>query len=86
MFAWIRDDPRAIVVWVESLEAKEALIAADPRTFCTSSHYDGQPIVLVRLDAVELDEARELVTDSWRVRAPQSLTRGYDGGAQRPSP
>ncbi len=86
MFAWIRDDPDALVVWVESLEAKEALIAADPDTFCTTSHYDGQPIVLVRFEAVGLDEARELVTDSWRVRAPRSLTRGYDGGAQRPSP
>lgn len=85
MFAWIRDDPEALVVWVESLEAKEALIAADPGKFFTTSHYDGQPIVLVRLEAAEVDEARELVTESWRVRAPRSLTCGYDGGAHRPS-
>lgn len=86
IFAWIRDEPEALVVWVESLEAKEALIAADPEKFFTTSHYDGQPIVLVRLEAVEVDEARELVTDSWHVRAPRSLTRGYDDCAQRPSP
>lgn len=86
MFAWIRDDPVALVVWVESLEAKEALIAADPNTFWTISHYDGLPIILVRLGAVELDDARELVTESWRVRAPRGLTRGYDGGAQRSAP
>ncbi len=86
MFAWIRDDPEALVVWVESLEAKEALITADPDKFFTISHYNGQPIVLVRFEATEVDEAHELVTDSWRVRAPRSLTRGYDRGAHRPAP
>lgn len=86
MFAWIRDDPQALVVWVEALEVKEALIAADPGKFFTTSHYDGQPIVLVRLEAVEIDEARELVTDSWRVRAPRSLTRGHLDRARRPPP
>lgn len=83
MFAWIRDEPEALVVWVESLEAKEALIAADPGKFFTTSHYDGQAIVLVRLEAVEVDEARELVTDSWCLRAPRSLTRGHGDPEQR---
>jgi len=86
MFAWIRDDPEALVVWVESLEAKEALITADPSKFFTISHYNGQPIVLVRLEATEVTEAHELVTDSWRVRTPRSLTRGHDRGADRPPP
>jgi len=86
VFAWIRDEPEALVVWVESPEVKEALIAADTKKFFTTSHYDGQPIVLVRLEAVEVDEVRELVTDSWRVRAPRSLTRGYHDREQRPWP
>jgi len=84
MFAWIRDDPEALVVWVESLEAKDALLATDPGKFFTTSHYNGQPIVLVRIEAVEVDEARELVTESWRVRAPRALTRGHVDGGQRP--
>jgi len=42
MFAWIRDDPEALVVWVESPEAKDALLATDPGKFFTTSHYDGQ--------------------------------------------
>jgi hypothetical protein len=75
MFAWLRDEPEALVVWVESLEEKEALIAAEPGTFFTTAHYDGQPIVLVRLESVDRDEARELITDSWRLRAPRSLTK-----------
>jgi hypothetical protein len=78
MFAWVREQPEALVVWVESLEEKEALLAADPATFSTTSHYDGQPIVLVDLDRVDRDEAGELITDSWRHRAPRRLVAAWD--------
>jgi hypothetical protein len=76
MFAWIRDEPEALVVWVGSLEDKEALLASEPEKFFTTSHYDGHPVVLVRLAAVDLTELGELITDSWRLRAPRSLTNG----------
>jgi hypothetical protein len=75
MFAWIRDDPEALVVWVESLDDKEILLATEPETFFTTAHYDGYPAVLVRLEAIDGNRARELVTESWRLRAPASLTR-----------
>jgi hypothetical protein len=79
MFTWIRDDPEALVVWVESVEDKDALIAAERDTFFTTPHYDGTPIVLVRLEAVDDDEAVELITESWRLRAPKALVRLWDG-------
>jgi hypothetical protein len=75
---WIRDDPEALVVWVESVEDKDALIAAEPDTFFTTPHYDGQPIVLVNLEAADDDEAVELITESWRLRAPRSLVKAWD--------
>lgn len=78
MFAWIRDDPEALVVWVASEDDKEALIAADPGTFFTTDHYDGSAIVLVRLDQVDVDEATELIVDSWRLRGPQRLVAAWD--------
>ena len=78
MFTWIRDDPEALVVWVESEDDKEALVASDPDAFFTTPHYDGQPIVLVRLDAVDVEEVRELIIDSWRLRAPKSAVRARD--------
>lgn len=77
MFTWIRDDPEALVVWVESVEEKLALIDGEPEKFFTMSHYDGSPIVLVRLDAVDPEEAAELVTESWRLRAPRSLVKEW---------
>jgi hypothetical protein len=86
MFTWIRDEPDALVVWVESLEDKDALIASEPGKFFTTSHCDGHAVVLVRLEAVDLDEARELITDSWRLRAPRSLTKSQSGGRGRSVP
>ncbi len=87
MFTWIRQGPEALVVWVESIELKEALVASEPEKFFTTAHYDGQPIVLVRLDAVDPVEAGELITESWRLRAPKSLVKGWDapgGGGGAP--
>ena len=78
MFTWIRDDPEALVVWVESEEEKHALIEAEPAKFFSTPHYDGQPIVLVRLEAVDRQEAEELVTESWRLRAPRTLVKEWD--------
>jgi len=78
MFAWIRDEPVALVVCVDSEEEKHALIAAEPEKFSTTPHYDGHPIVLVDLEAVGIDEAAELITESWRLRAPKKLVKEWD--------
>ncbi len=78
MFCWIRDDPEALVVWVDTEEDKDVLITSDPAKFFTTAHYDGNPIVLVRLEAVDLDEMSELVTDSWRLRAPKRTVANWD--------
>jgi hypothetical protein len=86
MFAWIRDEHDALVAWVDSLQDKEALIASDPGKFFTTPHYDGHTVVLVRLEAVDVDEVAELVTDSWRLRAPQSLTKDWSADRQRNVP
>ena len=75
MFTWIRDEPEALVVWVESLDDKEIMTATEPRTFFTTSHYDGYPMVLVRLEAIDVKRATELITESWRLRAPKALLK-----------
>lgn len=67
-------------VRVVDLEAKESLLAAAPDVAFTTCHFDGHPVVLVRLDAVGLEELRELVTDAWLTRAPKRLARAYPAG------
>jgi hypothetical protein len=78
IFIWIREDPEALVVWVESLDEKEALIAAQPEKFFTTSHYDGEPIVLVRLAKVTKKEAVDLIINSWRNRATKTAVKAWD--------
>ena len=78
MFTWIREDPEALVVWVDSEGEKLAMIAAEPAKFSTTSHYDGHPIVLVDLAAVDRAEVEELITESWRLRAPKRLVAEWD--------
>lgn len=73
MFAWVRDNPEALVVWVESVDERDAMIAADPDIFFTTSHYDGHPIVLVDLERVGIDEATELIIESYLLRAERTL-------------
>lgn len=59
------------------LEEKEALLAANPVAFFATSHFDGYPAILVRLDDISLDELRELITDAWLAKAPKRLARAY---------
>jgi hypothetical protein len=67
-----------LVVFVGDLGEKEALLESDPEVFFTTPHYDGYPTVLVHLDAVELDELTELITESWRIKAPKRVLAAYD--------
>jgi hypothetical protein len=64
-----------LVVFVSDLGEKEALLTGDPDTFFTTPHYDGYPVVLVNLDKIDQDELRELITDSWMIKAPPRLRR-----------
>jgi hypothetical protein len=62
---------------VEHLIAKEALIAAEPEVFFTTSHFDGYPAVLVRLDRVAPDALEEVVVEAWLARAPAKAVERY---------
>lgn len=74
------DDDGRLVLPVADLGEKEALLAARPEAFSTTPHYDGYAAVLVRLEAVDVDELAELVTEAWRTKAPARLRRELDGG------
>ena len=67
-----------LVCFVADLDEKDALLASDDRKFFTTPHYEGYPTVLVHLDAVDVDELTELITDSWRLKAPKRVLKAYD--------
>ena len=73
LFARMHDLPDTLVVLVADMDEKEALLASAPDRFFETPHYDGYPMLLVRLPVIDLDELREVLTDSWRVRAPRKV-------------
>ncbi len=67
------------VLFVGDEAEKQALLLGEPAVFFTVPGYDGLPVVLLRLAAVDADRLAELVTDAWRMRAPDALVGDLDG-------
>jgi len=74
------------VLYVGDEAEKQALLLGEPEVFFTTPGYDGLPLVMLRLVQVNVDRLRELVTDAWRMRAPDVLVGDLDEGAASPSP
>jgi len=62
------------VLYVGDEAEKQALLLGEPHLFFTTPGYDGWPLVMLRLEEVDVDRLHELVTDAWRMRAPADLT------------
>jgi hypothetical protein len=71
----------ALAARVPDEGAKTALIAEEPGTYFTTSHFDGYPAVLCRLDQLDDQALRELTTEAWACRAPRRLVSEYRFGA-----
>lgn len=77
LFARLREDGETLAVFCDFME-REAMLAEDPRSFLLTDHYRDYPMVLVRLAAVDPAELGEVITESWRRRAPKRLLAAYD--------
>ena len=66
------------VLFVGDEAEKQALLLGEPDVFFTTPGYDGLPLVMLRLPEVNVDRLRELVTDAWRMRAPEALVGDLD--------
>jgi hypothetical protein len=73
------------VLYVGDEAEKQALLLGEPKLFFTTPGYDGWPLVMLRLAAVDAERLAELVTDAWRMRAPDSFASDLaDPPAARP--
>jgi hypothetical protein len=60
-------------------EEREAMIAAEPDKFMLPRQSDMRyNWIHVRLDAIDLDEVRELVLDAWRMCVPKKVAAAID--------
>jgi hypothetical protein len=66
------------VVYVGDEAEKQALLLGQPELFFTTPGYDGSPLVMLRLPEVDDERLRELVTDAWRMRAPEAIAGDLD--------
>jgi hypothetical protein len=69
-----------IVFWVDSEEAKQALVSDESTPFFTTPHFDGHPSVLLRgahVGRLTYDELAETVYDAWLARAPKTAARRW---------
>jgi hypothetical protein len=66
------------VLFVGDEAEKQALLLGEPDVFFTVPGYDGWPLVMLRLEEVDVVRLRELVTDAWRMRAPEALVGDLD--------
>lgn len=86
-FAWVwleRPEPKkprianpgVLAVRVAGEDAKQFLISAVPNIFFTEPHYNGYPAVLVRLEAIEVEQLEGLLLDAWQIQAPKAPRAG----------
>src|SRR6202020_2418340 len=61
------------VLYVGDEAEKQALLLGEPDLFFTAPGYDGWPLVMLRLVDVPRGRLAELVTDAWRMRAPDAI-------------
>ncbi|BFU43279.1 MmcQ/YjbR family DNA-binding protein [Krasilnikovia sp. MM14-A1004] len=61
------------VLYVGDEAEKQALLLGEPDLFFTTAGYDGLPLVMLQLPRVSVERLSELVTDAWRMRAPDEL-------------
>jgi hypothetical protein len=73
------------VLYVGDEAEKQALLLGEPERFFTTPTYDSAPLVMLRLDKVDVDRLEELLTDAWHMRTPDTLSN-LDATADSSSP
>jgi hypothetical protein len=72
-----QQDGPVLAVRVAHEHEKQALLAEDVAVFFTTSHFDGHPTVLVRLDRISRQRLAELILGAWAEVAPHKVVAAY---------
>lgn len=71
------DGGDVLAVRVPDEATKAALLAGRPAVYATTPHFDGYPVVLVRLAGIGVTDLAELIAEAWRAQAPRTVVREY---------
>ena len=74
-----REWPDGVIlgIRVDGEVAKAAILETYPDVFFTIPHFDGFPAVLTRLDVIDEQLLREMITDAWLLRAPKTVAAAW---------
>lgn len=74
-----REWPDGVIlgIRVDGEVAKAAVLETYPEIFFTIPHFDGFPAVLTRLDVIDAQLLREMLTDAWLLRAPKTVAAAW---------
>lgn len=72
-FAWMSPHEEGAFALRVEPEERPLMIESAPDAYFVTPHYEGHPIVLVHLGAIEREELRERLADAWLLRAPPKL-------------
>ena len=73
------------VLFVGDEDEKQALLLGEPDKFFTTPSYNNLPLVMLRLAEVGVERLTELVTDAWRMRAPDEFQAALDDVSRPPT-
>jgi len=73
-FTRLREEDDSVVLFVGSIDERDMLIEADPKTFHITDHYKDYPTVLARITRIDAKTLRAMLERRWRAIAPKKLT------------
>jgi hypothetical protein len=82
-FARLRTEAEGGLVLMCSLDEKERLLESGEPAYYTTPHYDGYGAIIVDLSTIDRDALRELIVESWRIKATPKVRalKAAGGGA-----
>ena len=72
LFARLHQDEESLVVRM-GFDQRELLMAANPKAFFITDHYESHEMMQVRLSAVNVEALDELLLEAWTRCAPRRL-------------
>jgi hypothetical protein len=81
-FTRLRRDDASMVIMEVSLDEREMLMEAEPKTFHFTAHYKDYPCVLARIDSLHPGSFRNFLERRWRRIAPKKLVKAWEAAAQ----
>ena len=70
-----REQEKSIVLIVGSIDERDMLLEADPKTFFITDHYRNYPSVLARAGAIDAKTLRGMLERRWQKIAPKKLVK-----------